>query len=200
MLVGETGRHGAGDFMELIAGILRIRIEKDNSNNGGENDYMISLHRKFPFLYVDNVKVDLIDARAVPQTNIDFINVIRAGSNSNDYALASGGVIAIYTKHGSRDREDLIEKKSGTINFKLPGFYTAREFYAPDYSSSDNEEVRREDKRTTLYWQPKIFTNGYENANVSFYTSDEKGRFQIEVEGMTDSGTPIYTSTILEVE
>lgn len=41
---------------------------------------------------------------------------------------------------------------------------------------------------------------GFQNANVHFYTSDEKGRFQIDIEGITNDGIPFHNTSFLEVE
>ena len=200
VVVDEFGMHGANDFMELIANIPGVRIgRKQGYLNQTSQDFEVNLRGLKPAFYLDNVKVDLLTARSVPQTDIDFIDVHNTGQASGGYALEAQGIIAIYTKRGQRDKADISDRKPGSVNFNASGFYNAREFYAPDYSLIDRNRSR-EDRRTTLFWKPNIVTNGYRNAEVSFYTSDEKGRIQIEIQGITETGIPFYKTDFLEVE
>lgn len=198
IVVDELGQNGAGNFMDLIMNVPGIRV---GSKYGAETsqDYEVNLRGLKPTYYVDNVEVDLGIARSIHQADIDFIDILNIGPASAAYGLKAQGVIAIYTKQGSRNKVDITDKKLGSINFKSEGFYTAKEFYAPDYTLVDRNR-NREDRRTTLFWKPNIVSNGYKNANVTFYTSDDKGLFQIEIEGITDKGIPFYTTAILVVE
>ncbi len=198
IVVDEFGQNGGGNFMDLIMNVPGIRV---GSKYGAEisQDYEVNLRGLKPTYYVDNVEVDLATARSIHQVNIDFIDVLNIGSASAAYGLKAQGVIAIYTKQGSGNKIKITDKKLGSINFKSEGFYTAQEFYAPDYSLVDRTRSR-EDRRTTLYWKPINVSNGYKNAEVNFYTSDEKGKFQINVEGITDTGIPFHATAVLEVE
>ena len=195
------GQHGAGNFMELIENIPGVRTGRkyDPSNPGTSQDILVTLRGLEPAYYVDDVEVDLPYAKSIHQADIDFIDILNTGHASAAYSLKAQGIIAIYTKQGSGNKRNITDKKLGSINFKLEGFYTAREFYAPDYSLVDRNRSR-EDKRTTLFWKPNISSNGYKNVEITFYTSDEKGRFQIEIEGITNSGTPFHSTEMLIVE
>ncbi|MEH6765330.1 MAG: TonB-dependent receptor plug domain-containing protein [Aequorivita antarctica] len=200
IVVDEMGQHGGGDFMELLMNVPGIRVgRKYGDANQTSQDFEINLRGLKPSFYLDNIKVNLETARTIAQANIDFIDVLNIGVASAAYGLEAQGVIAIYTKQGRGNKVRVTDKKLGSINFKTEGFYTAREFYAPDYSLVDRNRSR-EDRRTTLFWDPNIITHGYQNATVNFYTSDEKGRFQIEIEGITDTGIPIYSTDMLTVE
>lgn len=201
IVVDEMGTHGAGDFLELITNVPGIRVGRlyDPKNPGTSQDILVTLRGLDPAYYVDNIEVDLPYAKSIHQADIDFIDIMNTGHASAAYGLKAQGIIAIYTKQGSRRNVNITDRKPGSINFKSEGFYTAREFYAPDYSLVDRNRSR-EDKRTTLFWKPNIITQGYQNAAISFYTSDEKGRFQIEIEGITNTGIPIHSISFLEVE
>ena len=201
IVVDDMGQHGAGNFMELIENIPGVRTGRkyDPSNPGTSQDILVTLRGLEPAYYVDDVEVDLPYAKSIHQADIDFIDILNTGHASAAYSLKAQGIIAIYTKQGSGNKRNITDKKLGSINFKLEGFYTAREFYAPDYSLVDRNRSR-EDKRTTLFWKPNISSNGYKNAEITFYTSDEKGRFQIEIEGITNSGTPFHSTAMLMVE
>ncbi|MGO3183183.1 MAG: TonB-dependent receptor plug domain-containing protein [Aequorivita sp.] len=200
IVVDEMGQTGSGDFMQLLMNVPGIRIgRKQGEQNQTSQDYEINLRGLKPTFYLDDVEVDLLTARVVPQADIDFIDIRNTGHASSAYGLKAQGVIAIYTKQGSKNNTNITDKKPGSISFKSEGFYTARQFYAPDYTKVDRN-IAREDKRTTLFWKPAVITQGFQNAKVSFYTSDDKGRFQIEIEGITDKGIPIHSTSYLEVE
>ncbi|XOL42453.1 Vitamin B12 transporter BtuB [Aequorivita nionensis] len=200
IVVDDMGQHGGGDFMELIMHVPGVRVgRKYGDENKTSQDFEINLRGLKPAFYLDNIKVTLPVARSISQANIDFIDVLNIGPASAAYGLEAQGVIAIYTKQGRGNKLRVTDRKLGSINFKLEGFYSTREFYAPDYSLVDRNRSR-EDKRTTLFWQPNIITHGFQNANVYFYTSDEKGRFQIDIEGITNDGIPFHNTSILEVE
>src|SRR5690606_19731535 len=180
IVLDDMGQHGGGDFMELLMNVPGVRVgRKYGDANQTSQDFEINLRGLKPSFYLDNIKVTLEIARTIAQADIDFIDVLNIGVASAAYGLEAQGVIAIYTKQGKGNTLRVTDKKPGSINFKLEGFYTAREFYAPDYSLVDRNRSR-EDRRTTLFWKPDLITQGYQNAIVSFYTSDEKGRFQIE--------------------
>ncbi len=200
IVVDDMGTHGGGDFLELITMIPGLRVERkdDDPDSPTPNQYAILLRGLEPSFFLDDVKVDMNIARSVHQSNIDFIDVLNTGPASAGYAFEHGGVIAIYTKQGSRGKGKP-KKQPGSITFKSPGFYSARSFYAPDYSKVDRTSSKK-DERSTLYWNPKFSVKPYENTNFTFYTSDEKGSLQIEIQGITDSGIPIHTKVMLEVE
>ncbi len=200
IVVDEMGTHGAGDFMELIANIPGIRVgRKYGENNAAVMDVFITLRGLDPAYYLDDTKINLITALAIQQVEIDFIDIRNTGQASAAYGLEAQGVIAIYTKRGKRGGNKITEKKPGSINFTINGFYKTREFYAPDYSLVDRNRTKI-DKRTTLYWNPKIVTRGYSNPNLTFYSSDETGTYQIEIEGVTDLGIPFHSTSYLKVD
>lgn len=201
IVVDEMGQQGAGNFLELIGNVSGIRIGRkyDPNDPGTSQNILVTLRGLEPAYYVDDVEVDLGYAKAIHQADIDFIDIMNTGHASASYGLKAQGIIAIYTKQGYRDGANITDKKPGSINFKLEGFYTAREFYAPDYSLIDRNRSRP-DNRSTLYWNPKIVTQTFQTSNITFYTSDNKGKFQIEIEGITDAGIPIHSVSYLEVE
>lgn len=200
IVVDEMGVHGGGDFLELIGNVPGLRIERNDNdpNSITPNQYSILLRGLVASIYLDNVKVNIDIARSIKQANIDFIDIMNTGHASAAYGLEAQGVIAIYSKQGSREKGKLI-KHPGSITFKSPGFYSARRFYAPDYTKVSRTRSKKDD-RSTLYWNPKLTVERFKNTEFTFYTSDEKGTYQIEIEGITDAGIPIHEISYLEVE
>ena len=58
------------------------------------------------------------------------------------------------------------------------------EFPLPDYEASPTTEL---DMRSTVYWNPNIFTDADGTATFSFFTSDVTGEFEIVAQGLVES-------------
>jgi hypothetical protein len=152
-----------------------------------------------PLIFLDDVPVSLDYLAEIPANQISFIDLYK-GANAAIFANAKNGVIVIYTRRGSSSSSRAAKSKPGVINFYTPGFYTAKEFYAPNYSSEIDQNTEA-DIRTTLHWEPKIrLTKQNQTQSISFFTSDIKGDYLIEIEGISDSGIPLYQTSTFSVE
>lgn len=149
-----------------------------------------------PRILLDDMDVELEEIARLPATQISFVDYYR-GTNAAIFSNSAGGVFTIYTR---REKRRSIDRKTGIINFNTKGFYTAKEFYSPKYTS-EAKRTEKADIRTTLYWNPKVeITKQYKTQNLSFFTSDIKGDYIIEIEGMTITGIPLYNSVRFTVE
>lgn len=72
-----------------------------------------------------------------------------------------------------------------------------KKYFQPNYSGNNTNRIP--DYRYQLLWLPE---NKLENKEqtISFFTSDVTGQFEILLEGLSDDGTPIYASQIIEVK
>ena len=151
-----------------------------------------------PGVYLDNIPVQLGDISFMQANEIEFIDVLK-GADAAFFANSGNGIITIYSKTGNGPIRSNVKRKPGIIDFTATGFYTAREFYAPDHINGLDEAMKA-DIRTTLHWEPKIVLD--ENTNktqVSFFTSDVKSKYAIKIEGITDTGIPVYHLSTIEV-
>lgn len=196
IVVDEMGDTGAGDFTNLILQVPGIRI---GPSSNGTSDIVITLRGLVPTYFLNGIRIDLQTALTLYQADIDFVDVLNTGPASAVYGLQAQGVIAIYTKTGKNSGIGKTIKTPGAITFKVDGFYETREFYSPDYSTV-NKNTEKVDRRTTLYWNPSILTSKNSNADITFFTSDEKGTYQIEIEGVTETGIPFHQTSFIEVE
>ena len=80
---------------------------------------------------------------------------------------------------------------------KVPGYYQAREFYAPRYEATS---ALPDPRYTTLYWLPEVQTDATGQAQLTFFTSDAGGTFQAVAEGLSLQGTPLRGSATLLVK
>lgn len=161
-----------------------------------------------PILYlVDDGRVRLQDVMLMNPVMIERIEVQKASQAFHMYgSAAGGGVIAIYTKNADEledFRKFMVDKASSNKDFDqfiLPGgYYSAREFYSPDYSQSDPEHGKA-DYRNVIHWETKIRTDENGNYAFSFYNADIPTEAMILLEGITDQGVSFYKSKIYKVK
>ncbi len=98
------------------------------------------------------------------------------------------GALYIYLKpHGD------IRRNSAIARIIPLGYKTNAEFYNPEYKVK--QESEQPDKRTTLFWSPKLKVDKSGNAHISFYTSDVSKKYLITLEGISKDGTIINCQT-----
>lgn len=100
---------------------------------------------------------------------------------------APGGALVITTKRGSGNNYVTSETPAGLITYPFKGFYKARTFYSPKYTSTKNDAMQL-DLRTTIYWNPNIITDKDGKYSIEFNNNDTKGTYRVVVEGIDDNG------------
>ena len=93
------------------------------------------------------------------------------------------GIFSFTTYKGDMGGVDLDPK---AIVLDYEGLQLHREFYSPVYDSEAETKSRIPDFRNLLYWSPSVNATG--NGAVSFYTSDQKGKYVGVVQGITANG------------
>ena len=76
------------------------------------------------------------------------------------------------------------------------GMQLQRVFYSPVYDTDAQVASHMPDFRNLLYWGPTIKTNISGESQVTFYTSDEEGRYVVVIQGITadgESGSQSFT-------
>src|SRR5690606_16843028 len=71
----------------------------------------------------------------------------------------------------------------GILTIQPQGISLAKEFYKPQYEANTELNLQR-DLRTTIHWESGIVTDESGNASIKFFTSDEKGKYLIRIEGL----------------
>ena len=77
---------------------------------------------------------------------------------------------------------------SHSLVLDYEGIQDQREFFSPIYETPDQLSSRLPDFRSVLYWSPNVITKENGKTEVSFYTSDRKGRYAVVIQGMTADG------------
>lgn len=79
--------------------------------------------------------------------------------------------------------------------FSLLKSIPQKKYFSPDYDSVKNDRIP--DMRTQLYWNANLKNTSTE---ISFYTSDIPGTYEIILEGITSNGKPIFERTSFSVK
>jgi hypothetical protein len=151
-----------------------------------------------PSYYLDGMEVDSTFVESLYGTDIDFIDAL-TGADAAVYSNSANGIIAIYSKTGSNISSNIVKRKPGIIDFKAEGYYTQRKFYAPDHINGF-EEMSKADLRTTLHWEPNIRVIPDKTTEVSFFSCDTKGDYIIDIQGISDTGMPIYSISTFTIK
>ena len=86
------------------------------------------------------------------------------------------------------------------VVFDYEGLQFTREFYSPVYKTAEQLSSRLPDFRNVLYWSADIKTGGNGKSNFEFYTSDQKGRYIVVLQGMSAGGRFGQQSISFEVK
>ena len=131
------------------------------------------------FTLVDGIYINDVDRILEIEGNeikkIDLIN-----SNYFVKGIELGRILAFYTQNGNLEAVDFdkrIFRQSHT------GYSTPYIFHATDYDSTSISKSSEPDYRNLLYWKTDFTNNKH-----SFFTSDEKSKFTITINGINQFG------------
>ncbi|WPP50069.1 TonB-dependent receptor [Catalinimonas niigatensis] len=172
----------SGNILESLQGrIAGMRIYRS-----GMNDFRAVIRGSGSPLYlIDGVPVDATAMSMVSQFDVDRVEVLKGPSAAIYGGRGGGGVIALYTKRGGPQYEE-VEPSNNIILHTARGFHKVREFYSPKYTAEGKTDMP--DYRTTLYWHPNVQTDEEGKATVSFFTADRNTSYRVILNGLTDAG------------
>lgn len=134
--------------------------------------------------------------KSIPMGDIEKVEILKTPQNLAFFGIeGANGVIAIYTRRGKSEQTEVAK---GVLEQKISGYSTYRKFYSPQYLP-EAEKQEAPDFRTALFWEPELLLkNGQEN--ITFFTSDQPGRYRVTVEGISETGRMCYGTTWIEVK
>jgi hypothetical protein len=137
-----------------------------------------------------------VNGNVVSGTPEEILTSIKIGTvESVELSLRSGmqygrksadGILAVYTN------TDRPQESQLTSKVLVDGYSRPRVFQSPDYSTPSARAAKKEDLRSTIYWNPNIRLDETAIAKVEFFAADLKGQYKIVVEGLSADGTPIH--------
>ena len=130
--------------------------------------------------------------RNIRMQDVALIKFFEAGFVGSGSAYP-GGAVAVYTKEMFKE-----EQKPDKLNyFEYNGYSITREFYNPDYSPAGPKQPLT-DNRTTLYWNPDVYTEAEsKSVKLYFYNNDFSRRFKVVLEGFDAAGKLIHAEKII---
>jgi hypothetical protein len=104
------------------------------------------------------------------------------------------GILAVFSKNLEINN---IQFKTPSVRYHalLSQNYTIPQKYKPN-----DINIHFPDVRQLLLWDPEIILHKRENLQIEFYTSDLRGNYLINVQGLTSNGTPVNGSAIITVK
>ena len=160
--------------------------------SGSTFDPKITIRGSTPILLLDGFPTSPQVIASIPITNIETVDILK---RPNIYGR-SGGVIAIYSKKGSVNK-DLV--RHGLVNFQPKGYSIIKEFYRPAYNQSQEISVKP-DHGATLHWEPFVEIDSIGTTDVSFYNAELETTVLIVVEGITKNGLPVVGRMLYSIK
>ncbi|WP_294958986.1 hypothetical protein [uncultured Flavobacterium sp.] len=187
-------------FPTLKENIVEVIVELYYRKNNGKYQLHVRNNQKDlelygpPLVIVDGLLIqDPSDLFDYNMANISKVSLI-----TEPYVYGPnlyGGLISFETKNNEFS-ENYAKKYLKTMEIQRPN--PEKVYNNPDYSAG-NKLQRIPDYRYQLLWKPDIKLDAKEE-NLSFYTSDIKGNFEIVLEGFTENGHPVYVSKNITVK
>lgn len=175
---------------EYVPGVL-VRKRKDGF-------HFINLNRTRQLIF-DNDPLVLLDGVPIFHTDdimaFDPLKVRQLNVVTSRYFQGSqvyDGVVNYATYKGdlggfALDPRALLEEYEGVQG--------EREFYAPRYETTAQQQSHLADLRNLLYWQPELLAKPGQAQTLTFYTSDQVGRYLVVGQGlapMAASAAPVW--------
>ena len=175
-----------GRLIGVIIGVDGVARAPKNNNSLTKGDGTLAIRLDGGFLSPTALN-------DVNPSDVASVELIMDPVDLGIYGTAGvNGIIQINTRNGTEPGKPL-PRSTNMLSFNPIGFHTVREFYSPDYSVSNN--LKNADLRTTISWQPQLFTDANGNAKFSYYNPDGKGTYLITIEGIDingNLGTQVY--------
>lgn len=202
-LINDPLANKKGDLMTYLVGKvpgLTLEYPRGGKTGGFKNLMYSHGHNPTPvtYIFIDERQLlfDPQDGAALSELqglNMDDIAYIKFFDR---YPLQPDKpALAVYLKKGNEPDANSVSALPKT---KVAGYSTVKEFYLPDYSVAENRRAAL-DKRTTLLWQPYLFTDrNNHKITVSFYNNDISTDLYLVLEGMNEAGKLVRVEKMLK--
>jgi hypothetical protein len=197
-------QYNLDDFtrFQTMEEVMREYIEDVRVRKDGEK-YNFKVRNRLFNTYFEEDPLILLDGIPIPDASkiiaLDPLKIKRIEVVTYNYYTGSSvfaGIVNVKSYSGELGATQ-IDPNSLVIEYD--GLQQQREFYSPQYGSKEAEESHIPDFRNVLYWAPQITTGPDGKSQLSFYSSDLKGKFAVVVQGITPDGLPGKTVTQFEV-
>lgn len=138
-----------------------------------------------PLVLIDGVPVfDMDKLIAMDPLKINTLAIV---AQEYDYhALNEDGVLSYTTYKGDLGGFE-IDPHAVVIDYE--GLQLKRDFFSPVYQTDKQHGSRVPDFRNLLYWMPDMDTGADGKIHFSFYTSDQEGVYNVNIQGISRKGS-----------
>ncbi len=198
----ETNFFGKPDYLYLLDDYTRFETVQDlfleyirsaiiKNNNRQDGFYVVKDNKMFPAKALTTIDgIPVIDTETM--LNFDPLKIKKIEIVDDYYFIGStkfNGIVNFSTYNGDFGQRELPELM---IEKAYHSLQRNREFYSPDYQIEKIRLNRIPDYRNTLYWNQSVMLKKDEIKELEFFTSDDTGTYQIEINGVTNTGRPFY--------
>lgn len=179
---------------EYVAEVF-VRKHQGKYNFMVENAQYKNFFEENPLVLLDGIPVadinKIIDADPLTIRKIDIIT-----RNFFLGPFSNKGIVSYTTYKGNPEGYQF---DPSSLIIEYDGLQLKRKFYAPEYNSENKIRDRLPDFRELLYWNPGVVTNENGKCRLSFFSSDKKGKYVVEIQGLTKEGKPGSKMAFFEV-
>ena len=144
-------------------------------------------------IFLDGMPIEATFLNNIVPADVESVEIfLKDDLGLVNRAYGTNGVLSIYSKKDAKKPVTADELKklfppNNVLTFSPQGFIKSREFYSPKYTTSESRTAGS-DLRTTVYWNPRAFTDKNGITSFEFYNGDNKGNYKAIVEGTDIEG------------
>ncbi len=181
-------------FYELMPGVS-LRSKREGWEMLVVDPADNRVQKKPPMILIDGVIIN--DANIIAGLDpliVERIDAVKVKYFVGNYIFY--GIINVITRAGDLSCTNIPDK---ALRIKYRALDPVIDFIAPDNAGKLSARGSIPDFRNTVYWNPSVQTSDPKNCSVSFRAPDQSGEYQIEIEGMSPEGRPVYAKRLLKV-
>lgn len=171
---------------------VRVRKSRDNYEFRMLDHTRNVLFKESPLILFDGIPVsDAGEVIRYDPLKVKKIDILQD-------AFLYGGVIhdGVISFNTYRNVLEDFKLDAATTLLNYDGLQYERVFYTPKYTTEEEKRSRKPDMRTLLYWNP----NASPDEILEFSTSDIRGKYLIDIQGMDNTGKPGRTKAYFTVD
>jgi hypothetical protein len=174
------------EVLREYADDIRVRKEGDKFTFKVRNKLFGTYFDEEPLLLLDGMPIgDATKIIALDPFKIKKIEVV-----THIYYVGSSVFEGIVNINSFSGEVGATQIDPNAMVLEYEGIQQQREFYSPRYASAEEQQSHMPDFRNVLYWAPRIATGPDGRSQVSFYSSDLRGRYAVVVQGLSGDGLP----------